>query len=128
MPTFEEMTLWGPDEIHAQILLLLPKDWRFELLEERLELQLRALFLDAEGVEVWCNTGPDDRLLLFDAYGWLLTRDRKTVNQNWPVREPRKHVPVGRVNPHGEPIPDPEDLNPVEIIAVYSGQHKNVRR
>ena len=122
MATLEEMTTWAPDDIQGEILTMLPEGWRFEFIPE--DQQWRARFLNAEGTILWWNTYIEPRFLLFDAFGWLFRRHHKTVNPIWTPRSQREFVPVGKVGLQGVTVPDPEDLDPDEIAAVYSGRPK----
>lgn len=120
MPTFEEMTTWTPVEIRTNILASLPEGWRFNL--EREQNALCARFFSPDGDCLWVGGGFDERILLFDAYVWLCVWDKEVTNPNWKPKEPKEMVPVkGKVSLPGVEIPDHEDLDPDEILAVYSG-------
>ena len=107
-------------EIRANILTSLPEGWRFDLGVEQKTLCAR--FFSPEGECLWVGGGFDERVLLFDAYVWLCVRDKEVTDPNWKAKEPKELVPVkGKVSLPGVEIPDHEDLDPAEIMAVYSG-------
>jgi hypothetical protein len=122
MATIEEMTAWTLEEIQAEIRAALPEKWRFEFLTE--DGQWRTRFLGVEGECLWWRTYLEPRVLLLDAYGWLWRQQHRQLPTNpaWIPRDRRKLVPVGKVGLQGVTVPDPEDLNPDEIDAVYQGR------
>jgi hypothetical protein len=124
MASLQEMTGWTLDEIQTEIRAVLPQGWRFEFLTE--DRQWRVQFLGAEGDCLWWQTYIEPQLLLLDAYGWLWRHQhpQPPANPAWISRDRRKLVPVGKVGLKGVTVPDPEDLDPAEIDAVYQG-HKS---
>ena len=130
MATLEEVTAWSVDEIRAEIRATLPAGWVFE--EKQLPRGVRrARFLrpDAKGdlVPVWGDTHMDERLLLLGAYGLLWTRDHRPhpdspwIRRNNPTREAvtRQVIAKQRCS-----VPDPEDVDPEEVAAVYEKARK----
>jgi hypothetical protein len=122
--TLEEVTTWSPDEIRAAIRDLLPKGWAFE--EKPFtegSRRIRLLRPGEKELEVeWSEYHIDARLLLLGAYGhlWLRQhqphRDSPWVRRNNPTRE----AVTRRVNTSGRShIPDPADVDPDEVEAVY---------
>jgi len=124
MPSVEEMTAWTPEDIEAEIRVALPKDWQFEY--GCSETGGWAVIRDAEGEPKWETAMvPDERLLLFDAYGWLITRNAVPRLPAW--RRRRGEIPTPRVGHYSLPgvsVPDPEDLDPAEVAAVYDKLHR----
>jgi hypothetical protein len=122
VPTLEEMTAWTVDELRTEIAALLPDEWRFRsgwdgnltrwaAFIERLE--------DEKWAVVWHGESPDERLLLFNAFGnlWLERQPKPASGSPWdPFRQTRRG-PM-RV-PTSSGVPDPEDLDPAEVAAVY---------
>ena len=118
MPTLEEMTAWDNDELRAEIYALLPDDWHYDFRTEPQQYMLR--LGGPEGV-VWWQAGMSYRVLLFDCYGWLWTRQHKTVNPIWAPRDGETLVPVYRRATQAVvgTTDGPEDLDPAEIAMVY---------
>jgi hypothetical protein len=82
-----------------------------------------ARFHDNSGTVLWSGYGPDRRILLFDAYGWFLQqRGDKPRHPAWAPRSGEIVVAPrhgAKAHQSHTPIPDPEDLDPSEILAVY---------
>jgi hypothetical protein len=125
MPTIEEMTAWTHDELQAEVSALLPTGWRFRSGWDGTMLLWTAAIErpdeNGEWITAWEDESPDERLLLFNAFGHLwLERQPKTASDSpWAVRQPVPRGPVTR--PMGLPgvkVPDPEDLDPAEIDSL----------
>src|SRR5512137_783473 len=128
MPSLEEMTAWESEDIEDAIRQALPKGWQFEY--GCSESGGWAVIGDEEGQIKWETTGvPDERLLLFNAYGWLITRGMEPRNPAWALRKGSIPQPkVGQFSLPGVSVPDPEDLDPAEIESVYSELRSPKRR
>jgi len=128
MPSLEEMTAWEPEDIEAEIRLALPKDWSFQ--SGCSENGGWAVIGDEEGQIKWETASvPDERLLLFNAYGWLTTRGMEPKNPAWARRKGVTPQPrIGQFSLPGVSVPDPEDLDPAEIASVYSENRSPKRR
>ena len=111
MPTLET---WDTEEVHALILEMLPEGWRFICRGPSGEVA----FETATGERVWETCGPDPHLDLLNAYGWLVRRSQQVADPRWATKAHTKLTPV---KPLGH-VPDPEDLDPAEIEAVYAGK------
>lgn len=74
---------------------------------------------------VWQASHPDKRILLFDFYGWFLSHTgvrpkHPAWNRSGEVQiAPRHGVKAHQAHTQ---IPDPEDLDPSEILSVYGIQ------
>lgn len=131
MPTLEEMTTWSSDEVLQAIQAILPEGWTLSCKTEKSSFLVRILKPVVEGEErvvAWENYHIDQRILLFDAYGWLAVHDEPKVPgggdlsrrqqlaeqaaARW-ARVPREAIP-----------PDPEDVDPDEVNAVYEQARK----
>lgn len=131
MPTLEEMTTWSADEVFEAIQQVLPKGWTLSCKRKQNSFWVRILEPAVEGQErvvVWEDYHIDQRILLFDAYGWLTVRDRpkspgggdlsrrqqlaEQAAARW-AQVPREAIP-----------PDPEDVDPDEVNAVYEKARK----
>jgi hypothetical protein len=115
-PTLAEMTAWSVEEIQAAVRRALPDDWRFS--GSRVG-PFRATIRDASGSQQWSGEGLDERLLMLDAYAWLLLRDHKAPEEGpWAPR--RRELTHRIVQADAEAFADPPDLDPAELDAVYS--------
>jgi hypothetical protein len=122
MPMLGEMLAWSLEEIHAEILAMLPEGWTFDFHSEHDAWV--ACFVDAGGVRLWRGTNVTAQALLLDAFGWLWKPLRPAAHPAWVLRSHRSLTPVHRVGLPGLETPELEDLDPEEIDAVYSG-HTN---
>ena len=114
------MTTWTSDDIRAQIRASLPDGWT--LSESRQEGWFHAAINDLENTPQWEDAQADVRILLFNGYGWLTMRQQKTKHPAWRPHPKQLRLPGNVQGSFGRPtiIPDPEDLDPKEIEAVYS--------
>lgn len=115
MFSIEEIMTWTAEEAVARLRVVIPTTWTFEysvdadgwhqisLLDEKKEVQ-------------WVGERVDLKLLALDALGWLRVRGHQTQNPIWKPRE--REVPLFRPQIQ-ETTPDPPDLDPDEVSAVY---------
>lgn len=123
MPSLEEMTIWSTEDLNRQIQLCLPPGWTMQSLSE--DGIYSATVLDQAGDVQWRGQRTDYRLLQLDIYGWLITRGVKPQSLAWSRRDNLTPKKVGRdIGLGGPTIPDPEDLDPEEVRAVYE-KHKH---
>jgi hypothetical protein len=116
MATLAEMTAWSLEEARAEIEHALPQGWVFSL--SRVGL-FRAVIRDAAGVVQWSDDGYDERLLLLAAYGWLWSRDQEAPTAGpWVPR--REELTSRSVRNQALNLPDPEDIDPDELAAMYA--------
>ena len=125
MPTLEELADWDVGELHNHILSVLPEGVVFKL--EPPSPYFRGIYTNQDGDILWADVNPDLRILLLDAYGWLWKKTAKvSPNSVWTPRQ-REVMPRPSVGPRtlpGVSIPDPEDLDPAEITALYENRDK----
>ena len=129
MPTFEEMSAWGLEDIESAIHHDLPKGCTFQRGYNE-DVAGWASISDAEGKIVWeTDNVPDERILLLNVYGWLLSRQTKARHPAWVRRfETTPRPVIGPLSLPGVSIPDPEDLDPTEVGSVYSALHNDPKR
>lgn len=127
MISIQEMTAWTARDIEQAIHAARPPTWRFKLEVE--QGVYAATFTDAEGNVIWTLEGFDERLTLFDAYGWLQRRQLPRTNPVWIRKRGERYRPqVGPTSLSGVRVPDPGDLDPDEISAVVYEQHLSRRK
>lgn len=116
---------WDADRIKLEIESLLPLGWSFTSGEEETSDYFRASFEDAEGATPWEDSGPFAQVILFNAYGWLFARTTLASNTGpWRKRRDLTLVEVNAEVLRKARVPDPEDLDPDAIQAVYDAPRK----
>jgi hypothetical protein len=127
MIALAEMTTWSAQDVQGAILSDLPSGWQFSA--KIVNGWHVAKFVDDADLVVWEEQSADQRLLFFTAYGWLHLRGHKPKIPAWKLRtgevNPSQTI-VGRASSHVE-VPDPEDLDPAEVAAVYADPHSRRR-
>jgi hypothetical protein len=125
MPTLEEMTAWSLEEIRGEVKRLLTKGWSFSIVWDQEEqiwfAQIERDPGEDEGpdpVVVWSGFGPDEKILLFNVYGWLWLKIQPKPQGASPWVRKRELTTVG-VTRKALGIPDPEDVDPEEVLSVY---------
>lgn len=112
MPTLAEITSWGSSEILQAIRELLPSGWTCSFTIDGGEIR------DAEGQVVWKDLVGDERLLLLNGYGFLLTREQPVRSHHiWGARS--HELTREKVLRKALEFPDPEDLDPDFLANVY---------
>lgn len=120
MATWAEVSTWSNDEIVQKVRELLPEGWQFKHLLD-VDGAFRATIVDvASGLSQWSDEQADERLILLNAYGWLFVRKPTARNPRWVRGEITVPVAQQTLPTVITPQPDPEDLDPEEIDAVYS--------
>lgn len=123
MPTLEEMTVWTPDDIEAEIRQILPKGLSFECgFDKEAGTWFTHFWHMQNGQKVtdYQDWGWEQRITYFNAYGWVWVRMTPPPSAGSPWVRRREAVPVP---PSKVPqTPDPADLDPNEIRAVYAHQ------
>ena len=133
MPTIEEMTAWTIDDIQSEIAQILPSGWAFDFDFDPDSGGWWAKFVVGSGdqeqtAREWFNC-PEQRLLLLNAYGWLVSRDAKPRHPMWARRTTQIPKPIiGQRHLPGISVPDPEDIDPSEVQLVYRDPHTSPRR
>ncbi len=112
----EEMTAWSEQDVEAELRRLLPSNWQLNTGAQ--DGWYYAALLDEDTKTVWEEWGAVRRLLLLNAFGWLWMRNQTPKHPAWKVRTHEVLLP--NLTPSTkEPLPDPEDVTPEEIRAVY---------
>jgi hypothetical protein len=123
MATVEEMTAWTAEEARAAVVAALPPGWQHRYDHE--DGEWTAELIDPEGQVQYTSTYPEPRLVLLNAYGYLLAR--QPAGPRHPLwsrgaredrRGPRKAGDLGL--PGLGPTPDPADLDPADVSLVYT--------
>jgi len=130
MPDYTEITAWSTEELREQIRKALPSGWRIQQGDDDGHLWFR--FLQPKGDDwavIWDNYHFDEKTLLLDAYCWLWLRDQPKLTPEESVWAPRRgELTQKGVTRRATAVPDPEDLDPVEVWAVYEDAARNKRR
>jgi hypothetical protein len=120
MPSVENIEVWTIDETLGEIARLLPEGTVFV---EAVKEGWHTAFIQRKGDGttppeiLWQDHGPDRRILLLNAFGWLWLRGQKTKHPAWKPRT--GNDPVRRHPAHFPNVPDPPDLDPEKLRAVY---------
>jgi hypothetical protein len=110
-----EVAALSDEEIEAEIRGLLRPDERFDFFQKH--YWYAEVWRDP-CESLWRNTGFDKRLLLLDAYGWLWARLNPSTSHLWTSRRQELPRPPTAWKETSS-VPDPEDLDPSEVDAVY---------
>lgn len=118
----EEMAAWSLDEIRDHIQRLLPEGHTFVSLASASTWLAR--IEDPDGTRLWEKMGLDQRILLLDAFGWLWLQGHASPEPGtpWARKLTLEPQPVAKRSSRD---PDPEDLDPEEVKAVYGLGRKN---
>lgn len=117
MPTLTEMTAWSDEETLAEIQAALPPGWAFKCPND--DGYWVPAITDEQGVQVWGEPFADLRTALLSAFMWLWTRGQPE-NPRWTRRrELHPHAVAGAFGLPHVAVPDPPDLDPAEVQAVY---------
>lgn len=117
MFTAEEAAFWTVEETLHRLQSALPIGWRLTL---RGEARYSVAELhDETGQRVWISSNPDPKLLYLEGLGWLRVRNHKPSHPAW---RPREREALLRVPNPVSQDPDPPDLDPAEIEAVYKSR------
>jgi hypothetical protein len=120
MFTIEEAATWTPEETLDRLKQVIPTSW---VLKHSVDDDgwHEASLLDEKGIVQWSGEHVDQKILFLDALGWFRTRGRKIENPIWQPRE--REVSLYRPAVSQE-TPDPPDLDPDEVAAVYKTSRK----
>jgi hypothetical protein len=93
----------------------LDEGWTFDFWQDEETLFFYGHFRD-QGEDVKTFSGTMANLLLLSCYSWLFLKKGKAAPEgNWAVR--KGEVPIPRPDPPKiESAPDPEDLDPEEVL------------
>lgn len=110
-----EVASLSEDALEAEIQGLLRPDERFDFFQKQ-HYWYAEVWREPESL--WRNTGFDKRLLLLDTYGWLWARLNPATSHLWTSRKQELPRPPPAWQETSS-VPDPEDLDPSEVDAVY---------
>lgn len=126
MLALEELFMLSTEELESTVLRSVPEG--FSLMLDLKDGWFSASLLDAKGNVWWERSSPDPRIPLYDAVGYFLhLRGSQPRHPAWQ-RRGEVIVPssVGnKAHQAHTPIPDPEDLDPQELLAVYGLRPKD---
>lgn len=123
MPTVDEVALSSDAEIEAYLRQLLRPGEDIVITWNNFWL---ARVVSGETL-LWDLTGFDRRVLLLDVYGWLWKRTQPAVSPLWRRRQELTRADVNRQATSSRE-PDPEDVDPGEVQAVYEGRHSHRKK
>jgi hypothetical protein len=127
MLNYAEVTAWSLEEVRQSLQQSLPDGWKLE--QGSTEGYLWVRLLQSDGSEAWNTIHLDERNLLLAAYCWLLLRGQPVPTPDvsaWGSR--RGELTMRGVTRRALNLPDPEDLDPDEIRAVYEEAARDKRR
>jgi hypothetical protein len=130
MPDFTEISAWSLEEVQAHIDEILPKGWRLEPGEHNGHLWLNVMRPDDEvgWVVEWDSSHFDERALYLNVYGWLLLRKQPPQPRVSPWTPRRGELTQKDITRRVlASAPDPEDLDPKEVLSVYEEARKKRR-
>jgi len=123
MPTIEEMTAWSSDDIVAAISVSLPPGVQFDYGYDR---DAGTWFIrfwqvkDSKKEVLYEDWGWEQRITYLNGYGWVWARQRPPPPSISPWKPRQREVTPQAVQRRAHArVPDPEDLDPNEIKAVY---------
>lgn len=121
MPTIEEMSAWSDRELSAEILNMLPEGWFLKTdahTDGYWSVSVDRAVDSSEPVTEFFESHIDKRIALLNIYGALVARKgRETIDPNWVAN--RHSLTKHPVSIKSSAIPDPEDLDPLEVESVY---------
>jgi hypothetical protein len=114
--SIEETRIWTAEQVFDRLRAMLPAGWT---IAQAVESGWHSVILqDAEGVQQWAGEHVDPKFVGLDALGWLRVRGQAVKNPAWRPRD--QEVSLHRPPmPVVSAVPDPEDLDPKEVEAVY---------
>lgn len=122
----DDLVFLPTDEAEVVVQTHLPPGTR--LVFEDIGPAWEATVLDSEGVARWTGVSPDRRILLFDAVGFLIRESG--LKPRHPAWQRRREVEIpngygAKAHQATTVIPDPEDLDPSEILRIYGIEPRN---
>jgi hypothetical protein len=116
MFTVEEITAWSIDELTTEISVLLPPGVVLKI--DSQQGYFVARLTNTDGSLVREEVNPDQRLALLNIFGGLWTTPSVSDDSPWHRRREFLRSPIDMFN--CQEVPDPEDLNPDEVQALYA--------
>lgn len=118
MVPIQEMMAWTADDAHEEIVSALPPGVSFDV--QRDHGLWTSSLRNAEDIDIWASTPSADlRIALIEAYVWLHIGNKEPTGPHWGRRTQDPIQVTAKVGSSAD-IPDPDDLNPSEIEALYS--------
>lgn len=122
---------WDVNRTLHEIRTLMPIGWTYKFQPvERVYWSFE--FSDTQGVVLWQDHNPAANIILFNAYGWLREKvapiPKPRAGSNW-IR--RRELTLQAVNAEAlrqSRTPDPADVDPAEVAAVYESHRHKPRR
>lgn len=120
LPSLDDLVFLPTDEAEAAIRASLPSGLSLHFSLEDQQWQIAVV--DGSGEAIWRGSNTDRRVLLFDAYGYIL--QAAGLKSRHPVWQRRGEVQIparyGVKSYQGDiTIPDPDDLKPDELLEIY---------
>lgn len=135
MATFEDMSLWNSAEIESNTRALLPPGVSFQQGWDRLNSAWHVRFFTTDpetGQEkvMWEERGMDERITLFNAYGWAMSQFAPAGSSNsvWTRSHELARPTAPTAKSLGVDASMPEDLDPDEIAQVIASVYPRGRR
>lgn len=117
MASIADLLAATPAEIVVEVNGVLPSGWGFAYGFEP-GGYFAGSIVDHTGVQQWSDAQLDERLLLFNAFGWVTSRGNTPRHPAW-VRGPALSSARRGFGISGGGTQDPGDLDPGEVEAVY---------
>lgn len=117
-----EAAFWDEDQLQQEIAGRLPVGWALDLHANDLVNRWEASILNGAGEVIWGGVAITSQLVLFEALGWIETRDiplsdsSPWVRRRGELNSQRVHEHVQSLFPH---IEDPPDLDPSQVEELY---------
>lgn len=120
MPTIEEMSAWSDVELVAEIQTLLPPGWFVRIdanPEGYWEVSVDRATDTPEPITEFFESHIDKRIALLNIYGAIGAYKARSRSEQWIGG--RRELTKQPVRIKSSAIPDPADLDPEEVEAVY---------
>lgn len=122
MPSPELASAWTIEELRAELQVVLPSGWSYEL-SRNPEGFWTVRVENAEKGAEYEESHADPRFCLLNAYGhlWMRNAPKPSELSPWVRRSPEltQRFVTHAASNRTQDVPDPEDVNPAEVEAVY---------
>lgn len=105
------------EELLGELPNFLPAGWAFDY-KRTPGGYLEGFVVDGSGERQWESDQIDEKLLILDALGWLITRQMSSRNPVWV----RGDVLKGPDRSPSTEFEDPGDIDPEEVSSVYGSR------
>lgn len=121
MFSIEEVSTWSAEDVLVRIRKSIPNTW--SITHSFSNGWHSLLLLGEEGVVQWSGEHVDQKILFLDALGSFQLRSHKLTTPAWKPRD--REVALYRPSEDFTAVftPDPADLDPDEVAAVYKEAH-----